>query len=134
MAKYAGSNFSLTFNAQNMTAHILSINGVDVESIMDDGKPFGVAWPVPVPTGDKQASDVEVEGMYDDAAGGPSAVFLAALPTAPSTAAVALSITWGGAKVTSGNAFCVKFSRMVVRNQVTRYRATLRWTGTVSEA
>ncbi len=134
MSKYGAKDFSISFGGTNITPHVDTINGFDVEALTVDGKPLGTAWPTPVPTGDKQASDVEIGGLYDDAAGGPSAVLLAALPTGPSTAASAVVLTWGGAKTSSFNAFCVKFTRQATKNQVTRYTATIRPTGTVTEA
>ena len=134
MAKYGAKDYSMTFGGTNMTAHIQSVNGFDVESIMEDSKSLGDTWAESLATGDMQASDREFEGMYDDAAGGPSAVFLAALPTGPSTAASAVVETWGGTKTSSYNAFCVKFSRQVTKNNITRYKATVRPTGAVTEA
>lgn len=134
MAKYGSINFGFSFGGTDMTAHIQSVNGFDVESVTEDSQSFGDTWPEVLPTGNKRASDVEVEGLFDDAAGGPSAIFLAALPTAPSTAPSAVVMTWGGTKTSSYNAFCVKFTRIATRNQITRYRATIRPTGAVTEA
>ncbi len=134
MAKYGPTDFALSFGGTAMTAHIDTINGFDVEAVTVDSKTFGDAWREVLPTGDKQASDVEVEGLYDDAAGGPSLVFLAALPAGPATAASAVVMTWGGAKTSSYNAFMVKFTRVASRNQITRYKATIRVTGAVTEA
>jgi hypothetical protein len=51
MAKYGSKDFALSFAGQVMTAHITSINGFDVEALTVDGKPFGTAYPKPVPRG-----------------------------------------------------------------------------------
>lgn len=134
MSKYGSHNFALSWAGTDMTAHIQSINGFDVEAPTEDAKPFGVQWDAVLPTGQKKASDIEVEGLYDDAAGGPSAVFLAALPSGPTTAPSAVVLTWGGSKTSSFNAYLVKFTRIATRNAITRYRATIRPTGTVTEA
>lgn len=135
MSKYAGKDFALSFAGQVMTAHITSVNGFDLEAVTEDGKPFGTAYPKPIPTGDVNYSDVEVEGLYDDTAvSGPDAVFRGNMPTGPATAASALVLTWGGTKTSTGNAFCVKFTRQASKNAITKFRATLRWTGQVTEA
>ena len=134
MAKYGTSDFILSFGGTAMTAHTQSVNGFDVESNMEDSQSFGVSWAATLATGTKKASDLEVEGFYDDAAGGPSAVYLAALPTGPATATSAVIITWGSTKTSSFAAYCVKFSRMATRNQITRYKATIRPSGAVTEA
>jgi hypothetical protein len=136
MAKYGASAFVMSFGGTDITAHIQSINAFDIEAITEDSKSFGDTWGEVLPTGDKQASDVEIEGFYDDAAGGPVAVLQAALAaiSGPATAASAVVLTWGGGKTSSFNAFCVKFSRIAQRNQITRYRATVRPTGAVTEA
>lgn len=134
MAKYGGKDFSILFGGTNITAHVQEINSFDVESLTEDGKSFGDIWPEPTPTGDKQASDVEIGGFYDDAAGGPSAVLLAALPTGPSSATSAVVLTWGGAKTSSFSAYCTKFGRKATRNGITRYTATIKPNGAVTEA
>ncbi len=134
MAKYGGKDFALSFAGQNMTAHIQTINGFDVEALTVDGKPFGQATPKPIPTGDLQYSDVEVGGLYDDTAvTGPDAVFRGNLPTGPATASSALVMTWGGTKTTTTQAFCVKFTRKATKNQITEFSATLRITGALTE-
>lgn len=135
MAKYGAKDFALSFAGQVMTAHITSINGFDVEAVTVDGKPFGTAYPKPVPTGDVNYSDIEVTGLYDDTAvSGPDAVYRGNMPTGPASAASALVLTWGGAKTSTGNGFCVKFTRKASKNGVTEYSATLRWSGQVTEA
>lgn len=135
MAKYGGKDFALSFGGTAMTAHILTVNSFDVEAVTIDGKPLGSAYPKPTPTGDLAYSDVEVEGLYDDTAvSGPDAVFRAAMPTGPASASSALILTWGGTKTSTGQAFCTKFTRQASKNEITRFRATLKWTGQVTEA
>jgi hypothetical protein len=134
MAKYGSPDFAMSFGGTDMTAHVQSINGFEVEALTQDSKSFSDVWDEVLATGGKKASDVVVKGLYDDAAGGPSAVFLAALPTGPATAASAVVLTWGSTKTSSFNAFMVKFSRMATKNQITEYEATIRPTGAVTEA
>ncbi len=135
MAKHGSNSFAFSFGGTNMTAHIQSINSFDVESIMEDSKSLGDAWAEVLATGAQQVSSpVEVEGLYDDAAGGPDAVFRAARPTGPSSSSSEVIITWGGSKTSTFQAFCTKFSRMVTKNNITRYKATITPTGAVTEA
>lgn len=135
MAKYGGKDFALSFAGQNMTAHILSVNGFDVEAVMVDAKPMGSAYPKPLATGDVNYSDIEVSGLYDDTATtGPDVVFRGNMPTGPATAAQALVLTWGGAKTSTGTAHCVKYTRKATKNQITEYTATLRISGQMVEA
>jgi len=134
MAKYGSNSFAISYNSTNMTAHTHSINSVDVESLMEDSKPLGAAWAESLATGAQLMNDVEVEGLYDDAAGGPDAVYRAARPTGPSSTPSTLVLTWGSTKTTTVDAFVTKFGRMVTKNQVTRYKATLKPTGAVAEA
>lgn len=134
MAKYGANSFSMSFAASNITAHVQSINSVEVESILEDSKPINGVWAESLASGAQQMSDVEIEGLYDDAAGGPDAVLRAARPTGPASSPGATVLTWGGSKTTSFNAFVQKFARTVTKNQITRYKVTLKPTGTVTEA
>jgi hypothetical protein len=136
MAMYSGKDFAFSFGGTQMKAHIQSFGSFDVENILEDSKAFGDFWAEVLPTGDKQASDIDIDGMYDDAAGGPNAVFGAAFAatTGPSSSATACIITWGSTKTSSFSAYVKKWGRTATRNQITRYKATLTVTGAVTEA
>jgi len=136
VAKYSSVNLTLTFGGTAMTAYIDEIDPFVVEALIEDGRPFGSAWPVKIPVGEYEVPDISVGGFYDDTAvSGPDAKFgVAAMPTGPASAAAALVITWGGTKTSTVNCFVKRYERIAKKNGVTRFKAMLAFTGQVTEA
>lgn len=140
MANYGQSSVVVVFDRSDgstttaMTAYVQTINGVDVESIMEQSDSFGDQWLEFMPVGIRSAGMVTLEGLYDDTATtGPDAMFNAPAATVATTQRT-LTITFGGSKTFSVECYIQKYSRALVRGKLHRYSVTLRTTGTVTEA
>jgi hypothetical protein len=134
VAKYGSPSVVVSFGGTAITQHVQEINGVDIESLMEESHSFGDTWFESLATGMKKGSDVVLSGLYDDTATtGPDALFVTTA-AGPSTAGTALVITYGGSKTTTYSVFIVKYSRMLSRGKLHRYSVTLRPTGAITEA
>jgi hypothetical protein len=134
VAKYGSNSVVVTFGGTDMSQHTQTINGLSVESIMEESHTFGDAWFESLATGLKKFSDITLGGMYDDTATtGPDAKY-SVTASGPSTSTTALVITYGGTKTTSANVFIKKYDRMLVRGAIHKYTVVLTPTGTVTEA
>lgn len=136
MAKYSSVNLTLTFGGTAMTAYIDEIDPYVVEALIEDGRPFGSAWPVKIPVGEYEIPDISVGGFYDDTAvSGPDVKFgVGAMPTGPASASASLVITWGGTKTTTVSCFISRYERIASKNKITRFKARLTFTGQSVEA
>ena len=136
MAKYGSDVFKTEIDAtdggalQDMSQHVDTINGVNIERLMQESHTFGDSWVEHLYTGIRQAQDITLEGFYDDTAStGPDATF-------NGTHAVTRSVqlTYGGSKTSSFEAWIVGDERLAARGELQRYRVVLRPTGAVTEA
>lgn len=131
MAKYGQSDFIISVGGTNMSQHVDTLNGADIEAMLQQSDTFGDSWVEQLYTGIRRMEPIVVEGFYDDTATtGPDAKFGgAALGTT-----VAVVLTWGGAKTSSFNAVISRYARTPGRGELSRYAATLTPTGAVTEA
>lgn len=131
MAKYSSKDLVITYGGTDMSQHVRSINGVEIEAILEEAHSFGDTWFESLATGLKRMNPIELGGFYDDTAvSGPDVKFG---PTALGTSAT-LQITWGGTKSTSVTAFVEKYTRGATLGGMTQYTVVLRPSGTVTEA
>lgn len=129
MAKYSSKDLDLTVAGTSMKAHILDDVTLGVEVGIEESTAFGDSFESSVSTGIKRAEPITVGGMYDDTAStGPDVKFNTLGTT------IAIVITWGGTKTSTFSAIVQKYERIASRNGMTRYIATLKPTGTITEA
>ena len=140
MANYGQSSVIVAYDNSGgtpvtMTPYVQTINGVDVESLMEQSDSFGDSWQEFLPVGVRKVSgDIVLEGLYDDTATtGPDAIFNAPAATVATTQRT-LTITFGGSKTFAVETYIKKYSRMLVRGKLHRYSVTLQPTSTVTEA
>lgn len=140
MAKYGSNSLVIEFDASeggsltDMSQYILSVNGVEVEALMEESHSFGDSWFESLATGLRKMNDVVLEGFFDDTAStGPNVVFNR-VQDSPADASSSLKFTWGGTKTTTVEAWVVKYTRIASRGALTRFSVTLRPTGAVTEA
>ena len=134
MAKYGSPSVTVTFGGTDMTQHTQTINGLDLESIMEESHSFGDSWFESLATGLKKFSDITLGGLYDDTVTtGPDAKY-SVTASGPSTSTTTLVITYGGTKTTTASVFIKKYSRKLVRGSLHKYEVVLTPTGTVTEA
>lgn len=134
MAKYGSSSVVITLGGQDITQHVQSINGFEVEALTVDSMSLGDSWQEVLPTGTKRASDVVLSGYYDDTATTGVKALMGTVAAGPAASSQALVITWGGSNTSTMQVFNVKFTRVATKNEITKYETTLRITGAVTEA
>lgn len=136
MANYGWPDLSIQVDAtdggslQEMKTHTRGIQVGASERFTEENTTAGSTWVAHVQTGIRQLGDVVLDGIYDDTAStGPNATY-------NGTHAVTrtVTITWGGSKTTSFEAWITSFERTPVSKGKTAYKVTLKPTGTVTEA
>ncbi|HXH05852.1 MAG TPA: hypothetical protein VNI83_04605 [Vicinamibacterales bacterium] len=139
MAKYGSSSIVIEFDNAggtlvNVTQYVTTINGIDVEALMEEGThPFGASWEEAIPSGVRRMNEITLGGLYDDTATtGPDAIFNA-VASSPTVATRTLRITWGGTKTTSVECYIKNYRRTPTRNEVTKFEVVLRPVGAVTE-
>ncbi len=138
MAKYGSNSLVIEFDNAggtpvDMSQYILEVNGMSVESMMEESHTFGDSWREHLPTGLRQVGDLEWKGFFDDTAtSGPDAIFNAPA-TGPSTTSRTAKYTWGGTKTSSVETFIARYDRNPVRGQLTKFTVQLKTTGAVTE-
>lgn len=128
MAKYGQSDLSVTWDGDSVDFD--TINGAEIEAILQQSDSFGDDWVEQLFVGVKRMEPITLEGFYDDEAGGPNALFGGA--AIGSTEEVV--ITWGSTKTTTFDAIVTRYARTPSRGELTRYSVTLTPTGEVVEA
>lgn len=135
MAKYGPADFSISYGATDITQHVMTINDCSIEQALEEVHSLGDSWEEWLVVGVGKMGQIEIGGIYDDAAGGPDDKFADRVGTeGPSTAAIALVITWGGSKTTTVDTHLVGYTRKADRNGLTKWTAKLQPTGAVTEA
>ena len=140
MANYGQPNvgiFVSTASGSNATVRDISqyvdtINGVVLEALTQQSDAFGDSWFEHLYVGVKKMEDLVLEGFYDDVGtSGPHAMYgdVAHLGQERN-----FEINHGASDVVNGDVLIVKYERMPRRNELTRYRLTLRPTGAIGTA
>lgn len=133
MARAGWSDTGIAFDdsggtPRTMTAYILLINGIDINAVLEDNTPMGAEWEAQVYAGHKSMADIVLEGLYDDTASvGPKVVFDAVGDTRTFT------ITYRSGKTTSVETIITKYGEPKKTKATTRFKVTLRPTGTPTE-
>jgi hypothetical protein len=118
----------------DITAHVMEINDIEIESLTEEMHSFGKTWEESKPVGIARMSDIELSGLYDDvAATGPDALFAGRAPETPATATRTITFTWRTGKTTSVETYLKSYTRSPDRNELTKYSAVLQPTGVVTE-
>lgn len=134
MAKYGSKDVDITFGGTSIKNYVRTINGVSIESIMEESHAFGDTWFESLATGNKKAADIVLGGFYDDTATtGPDALFVTTA-SGPSTSSTSLVITYGSTKTSTVSVFIVKYDRTLSLGKLHGFSVTLRPTGAVTEA
>jgi hypothetical protein len=139
MAKYGPASLRVEYDNSagtlvDISQHVLEINDVSVENLVEMTRSFGDSWDESLPIGVGKMSDVTISGVYDDtAATAPDALFANRVPELPGANTRTLKLTWGGTKTTSVETVLMKYDRTADRTALTKWSATLRPTGAVTE-
>lgn len=129
MAKYGSDDFIISADANNMSNFVDTLNGFDIEALLQESHAFGDSWVEQFFTGVQRGNEFTVGGFYDDTVTvGPDAIFKAIGTT------LAMILTWGGSKTSTFSALVRLYRRIPTRGELTRFEVTLVPTGTVTEA
>lgn len=135
MAGYNSTNIVIEIDPsvggalQNITAIVKAMGPIKVNGGVVETTPFGVAFPQFTATGMKPYGDVTLEFPYDDTATtGSDAVFKGVGEVRT------FAVTYGSTKKTTGEVIILDYERPPVVGSPHLCKATLRYTGTVSEA
>lgn len=140
MAKYGPSSVVVEYdNAAgslvDISQHVLTINDIDVENLMEEVHSFGDSWEESLPIGVGRMAPITLGGIYDDTAStGPDALFADRIPEGPATNTRTLEITFGSTKSVSVETHLVMYKRQLARDGLTKFEVTLQPTGDVTEA
>ena len=136
MAKYGSDDFVFKIDVsdagalQDMSQYVDTIGGFKITRLTQESHTAGDSWVEHLWSGVRRGEDFTVEGFYDDTAStGPDAVFNG---THAETRTV--EMTYGSTKKSTFEAWIVDYERLFTRGELTRYRATIRPSGAVTEA
>jgi len=131
MAKYGQDDLTISVGGTAMSAYVDTINGADIEALLQQSDTFGDSWVEQLYTGIKRMEPITLEGFYDDTATtGPDVKFGAGtLGTS-----VEVIITWGASKTTTVTCIISRYARTPARGELTRYSVTLTPSGAAVEA
>lgn len=138
MAKYGPASITVEYDNSggtpvDISQHVLTINDVDVEELLEEVHSFGDDWEESLPIGIGRMAPITLGGIYDDAADGPDDLFADRIPEGPAANTRTLTITWGGSKTTSVETFLQMFKRQAARDGLTKFEVTLQPTADVTE-
>ena len=132
-ARYGFDDWSITFDpgagAQNLKAYVSELNGLNIEAILEEvtaGGDTADAWAA---VGLVSGGEFTISGPYNDATNGPDDLF-----AGNQGSSFDVVITWGSTKTSSFAALLKSYNRNAGRGQLTKYEATFRVTGAVTEA
>jgi len=118
----------------DITAHVMAVNDIDIEQLLEEMRPLGASWDTYMPVGVGKVAPIELSGLYDDAADGPDDLFGDRMPETCAAATRTLTITWIALpKTTAVETHLVKYVRKIDKNGLTKYTVTLQPTGAVTE-
>lgn len=136
MAKYSFADGVFKIDAadagalQDMSQYCDIIGGFKISKFVEESHTLGDAWVESLFAGIRKGEDFTVEGFYDDTATtGPNVVF-----NGTHLVTRSVEITYGGTKKSTFEAWIVDFERVLARDKMTRFKATIRPTGAVTEA
>ena len=139
MAKYGQADADIKIDISDggaltsIKAYVDTINGVKVFKPTEQSDTFGDSWEEALQTGIRRLDPIEIEGFYDDTAStGPDAVLNVAAVTHAATRT--LEVTYGSTKKSTVEVWITSYERLFSRGRLTRYKAVLQPTGSVTEA
>lgn len=135
MAKFGSDVLSITFDDQggtprDVTQYVTSINGVEIEAILEAITAFGDEWERHLGVGLSKMAPIVVGGFHDDtASSGPHAVFRA-VDSSPSQASRTFVAAFGGANGTvTVEARNAKYKILGKVGGITLFEATIQPSG-----
>lgn len=139
MAKYGPASITIEYDNSggtpvDISQHVLSVNDVDIESLMEEVHTFGDSWEESLGIGVGRIAPIEITGLFDDTAStGPDALFKRTSPEGPASTARTLKFTWG-TNTTTFETWVASYRRTADRAGLTRYTVRLQPTGAATEA
>lgn len=114
---------------QDISNEVWTINGMDVQAVLQESHGAGDSWMEKLFTGLKQAADITITGPYDDGAGTATGYLQGGEGEVRT-----FQLTWDGTATSTVEVLIQSFKRLPARGTVTGYEAILVPTGAVVEA
>ncbi len=136
MAKYGPDDITIQIDDDeggslvNVSDHVDSLDGFEIEAIIEQANAFGDTWVEQLFTGIRQANEVTMEGFYDDVA----SVGSKAMYNDSEGETRSIVLTWGSTNTSSFEAILRSYRRLPTRDGSLRYSVTWAPTGAVTEA
>lgn len=132
MATYGSKDFIIELKDsggtyRDISVFVRKVGDFTVEAILDDVHGFGEAWKRMVYSGFNQLAAVTIEGVYDDAANTPYALWTLG-------ATRLLRLTWGSTHTSIVSVIMAKFTRTPVLEKVHTFKMELQPASSVTEA
>ena len=139
MANYGQPNFKVSVTTssgttalQDISQYVTEISGFKIEAITEQSDAFGDSWQEHLWTGIRRMDDLTLSGFYNDvAATGPHALFG---QTSNIGAEYEMELDFGASDIAHFDILVLSYSRMPVRNELTKYEVVVRPTGALTTA
>lgn len=129
MARYGPADATVTYNG-TLAPGVTVIGALSPEANLEEITPLGVAWESSAPVGVSKMAPIVLEEPYDSAA---SPTLRALVEAVGLGGTATLLVKYGGTKTTSVSTLVQKIERPIARGALSKFRATLQPTGTVTE-
>jgi hypothetical protein len=136
MAKYGPDDVTIEIDddaggtLQDVSDHIDTLDGFEIEAIIEQANSFGDTWVEQLFSGIRQANEFTIEGFYDDVA----TVGSKAMYNNSEGETRSVRFTWGSTNTSSFEAIIRSYRRLPTRDGSLRYSVTFAPTGAVTEA
>lgn len=113
-----------------ITAHVLTCNGIPIEELTEEVRPFGSAWNQNKGIGVGMIPDITFGGLYETAVLDP--LFANRIPEGPAATTRTFTIEWtdgSPGKSTSIETILKKYDRPLDRSALGKYEVTLQHAG-----
>ena len=114
---------------RDVTAHVLSIGGIEIEQITEQTNPFGSDHEHHTPVGVQRVADIDIEGLEDDTPTTGTVAVLGTPDDSPADATRTLRITPAAGRVFTIETRLAKAATNLANQALNRYRATIRQAG-----
>lgn len=135
MAQYTGADLVIKMDVADggsltdISQSVQTVNGLEIEKIVEDGHTFGDSWVEKLLSGLSQVGNITLGGIFDTGTNVKSAFF-----TSAHTATRSLQFTWGGTTTSDMEVWITKRKRIAERGKLTRFEVELAVSGAVTEA
>jgi hypothetical protein len=115
-----------------ITSGVLTIGGMKITSPLELATALGDSWDKNLPSGVQKVDPAKLTGFFDDTATTGTHVVLGTPDPTPQTAPRAFIMVFGNSKTFTGTVFVQDYAVLAVAGKITKFEATLVFTGSVA--